>query len=134
MPKHHSEDYKITAVKHYVNKSKNLSKTCKIFECSRISLKRWVNRYKKDKSIKRYIRKPVSYKITNEQVKYALTLLKQNEQITMFELAKLVKQKYKLLEKIIHLDIFLSICNLYYLNKLFLDKINYYLGKINYYL
>ena len=52
MPKHHSEDYKITAVKHYVNKSKNLSKTCKIFECSRISLKRWVNRYKKDKSIK----------------------------------------------------------------------------------
>ncbi len=26
MPKHHSEDYKITAVKHYVNKSKNLSK------------------------------------------------------------------------------------------------------------
>ena len=95
MPKHHSEDYKITAVKHYVNKSKNLSKTCKIFECSRISLKRWVNRYKKDKSIKRYSRKPVSYKITNEQVKYALTLLKQNEQITMFELAKLIKQKYK---------------------------------------
>ena len=47
MPKHHSEDYKITAVKHYVNKSKNLSKTCKIFECSRISLKRWVNRYKR---------------------------------------------------------------------------------------
>jgi hypothetical protein len=26
MPKHHSEDYKINAVKHYVNKSKNLSK------------------------------------------------------------------------------------------------------------
>ena len=32
-----------------------------------------VNRQKKDKSIKRYSRKPVSYKITNEQVKYALT-------------------------------------------------------------
>ena len=31
MPKHHSEDYKITAVKHYINKSKNLSKTYKIF-------------------------------------------------------------------------------------------------------
>ena len=58
-------------------------------------LKRWVNRYKEDKSIKRYIRKPVSYKITNEQVKYTLTLLKQNEQITMFEFAKLIKQKYK---------------------------------------
>ena len=58
-------------------------------------MKRWVNRYKKDKSIKRYSRKPLSYKITNEQIKYALTLLKQNEQITMFELAKLVKKKYK---------------------------------------
>ena len=104
MPKHHTEDYKISAVKHYLNKSHNLTKTCYEFDCSRISLKRWVNRYKKDKSIKRYSRKPVSYqqvrrptsldKITNEQVKYALTLLKQNEQITMFELAKLVKQKY----------------------------------------
>ena len=87
MAEHHSEDYKITAVKHYVNKSKNLSKTCKIFECSRISLKRWVNRYK---SIKRYSRKPVSYKITNEQ-------------ITMFELAKLVKKNIKIL--ISHLNI-----------------------------
>ena len=45
MPKHHSEDYKITAVKHYVNKSKNLSKTCKIFECSRISLKNGFKTY-----------------------------------------------------------------------------------------
>ena len=29
MPKHHSKDYKITDVN--INKSKNLSKTCKIF-------------------------------------------------------------------------------------------------------
>jgi hypothetical protein len=27
MPKHHSEDYKISAVKHYLIKSKNLTKT-----------------------------------------------------------------------------------------------------------
>ncbi len=72
MPKHHTEDYKISAVKYYLKHNISMEKTCKIFECSRISLKRWVNRYKKDKSIKRYSRKPVSYKITNEQVKYAL--------------------------------------------------------------
>ena len=71
----------------------SLDEVYDIFSCKKQSLFRWVNRYKKDKSIKRYSRKPVSYKITNEQVKYALTLLKQNEQITMFELAKLVKQK-----------------------------------------
>ena len=45
MPKHYSEYYKITSVKHYINKSKNLSETCKIVECSRISLKRWINRF-----------------------------------------------------------------------------------------
>jgi transposase-like protein/transposase len=95
MPKHHSEDYKISAVKHYLNKTKNLTKTCEEFDCSRISLKRWVNKYEKDKSIKRYSRKELSYKITKEQVKYAITLLKKNQQITMTELVKLVKKKYK---------------------------------------
>ena len=29
MTKHHSEDYKISAVKHYLTKSNNLTKTCK---------------------------------------------------------------------------------------------------------
>ena len=29
MSKHHSEDYKVTAVKHYIYKSKNLSKLVK---------------------------------------------------------------------------------------------------------
>ena len=47
--------------KHYLNKTKNLTKTCEEFDCSRISLKRWVNKYEKDKSIKRYSRKDLSY-------------------------------------------------------------------------
>jgi len=62
--------------------------------CSERSLKRWIIRYEKDKSIKRHNRKPISYKITKEQVKYALILLKQNQQITMTELVKLIKKKY----------------------------------------
>ena len=33
--------------------------------------------------IKRLSRKPISYKITKEQVKYAIQKLKENEQITM---------------------------------------------------
>ena len=48
----------------------------------------------KDKSIKRYNRKPVSYEITKIQVKYALELLNSNEQITMDELRKLMIKKY----------------------------------------
>ena len=34
MPKHHSEDYKVSAVKHYLNKTNNLTKTCEEFNCS----------------------------------------------------------------------------------------------------
>jgi hypothetical protein len=41
MPKHHSEDYKLSAVKHYLEKTNNLTATCKEFDCSRISLGRW---------------------------------------------------------------------------------------------
>ena len=95
MPKHHSEDYKLSAVNHYLNKSHNLTKTCKEFSCSRSSLKRWVVRFKKDNTVKRYNRKPVSYKITKSQIEYALKLLKENQQITMFALAKLLKEQYK---------------------------------------
>ena len=36
----------------------------------------------------------MSYKITKQQVKYAIKLLKNNEQITMLELSKQIKKKY----------------------------------------
>ena len=39
-------------------------------------------------------RKPESYKITKKQVNYALKKQKENEQITMEELVKIVKKKY----------------------------------------
>mgnify|MGYP007062053430 CR=1 FL=1 len=34
MLNHHSEDYKVSAVKHYLNKTNNLTKTCEEFNCS----------------------------------------------------------------------------------------------------
>ena len=37
----------------------------------------------------------LSYKIIKEQVKYAIYKLKENEQITMEELYKIIKKKYK---------------------------------------
>ena len=91
MVKHKTEDYKLSAVNYYIKNKVSMDKVCEIFD----SLSRWVNRYEKDKSIKRYSRKSISYKITKGQVTYVLTLLKQNQQITMTELVKLVKKKYK---------------------------------------
>jgi len=58
-------------------------------------LKRWIERYEELEEIKRLNRKPKSYKITKEQVKYAIQKLKENEQITMEELHKIIKKKYK---------------------------------------
>ena len=67
----------------------------KFFDCPKQSLYRWVKRYQELEEIKRLSRKPKSYKITKEQVKYAIQKLKENEQITMEELHKTVKKKYK---------------------------------------
>ena len=95
MSKHKSEDYKISAVKYYLNNDVSLDNVCEIFDCPKQSLYRWVKRYDELEEIKRLSRKSVSYKITKEQVKYAIQKLKENEQITMEELHKIVKKKYK---------------------------------------
>ena len=63
-------------------------------ESPKQSLYRWVKRYEELEEIKRLSRKPKSYKITKEQVKYAILKLKENEQITMEELHKIIKKKY----------------------------------------
>ena len=94
MPKHKGEDYKISAVQYYHEKDTSYAKTCEIFKCSERSIKRWSERYKKNKDIKRDDRLPVSYKISDKHVKYALKLLKKNEQISMEELAKSIREKY----------------------------------------
>ena len=91
---HKSEDYKISAVKYYLNNKDNIRKTCKIFDCKKSTLQRWIQRYKTSKNLTRRNRKPISYKITKPQVKTALELLKQNEQLTMNELEIEMKKKY----------------------------------------
>jgi transposase len=95
MSKHKSEDYKLSAVKYYLNNSVSLDVVCEIFDCPKQSLSRWVKIYEELEEIKRLSRKPKSYKITKEQVKYVIQKLKENEQITMVELHKIVKKKYK---------------------------------------
>jgi len=95
MSKHKSEDYKLSAVKYYLNNQVSLDDVCKIFDCHKQSLYRWIKRYEELEEIKRLSRNPISYKITKEQVKYAIQKLKENEQITMEELHKIVKNKYK---------------------------------------
>jgi len=98
MPSHKSEDYKITAVKYHLENDGSYVNTCKIFKCSERSLKRWIDKYNNQHNITRNNRPAVSYKITQEQVKDALRLLKQNEQITMNELQYQLQKQHKSLD------------------------------------
>jgi len=47
---HHSIDFKKSAVKYYL-KIKNYVEVCKIYECNRISLMRWVKLYNENNLI-----------------------------------------------------------------------------------
>ena len=73
--KHKSDDYKISAVKYYLENKDNIRKTCKIFDCSKSSLHRWIQTYKPAKNITRKNRKSISYKINKEQVKTAVNMI-----------------------------------------------------------
>ena len=64
--KHHTEDYKETAVKYYLENNDDMRKTCKIFKCKYQSLARWIKTYKKQRNIQRKTRKNHNLKITPE--------------------------------------------------------------------
>ena len=42
MSSHKSEDYKISAVKYYLNNKVSMDTVCEIFKCKKQSLSRWV--------------------------------------------------------------------------------------------
>ena len=51
MTKHKTEDYKISAVKYYLNNDRGdgYKKTCKIFDCKKSTLQDWIKRYNASK-------------------------------------------------------------------------------------
>ena len=55
MTKHKREDYKISAVKYYLNNDKGdgYKKTCKIFDCKKSTLRDWIKRYNTSKNLTR---------------------------------------------------------------------------------
>ena len=95
MPKHKTEDYKLSAVKYYLKSKKTQEEICKIFNCSPRSLKRQTDRYTRDKTVKRYNRKPISYKVKKTHVKFIIDEVTKNKTITMDDLLGKLKDKYK---------------------------------------
>jgi transposase-like protein len=54
--KQHTEDYKLTAVKYYLDHNEDMRDTCEIFKCKHQSLSRWIKTYFFSQ-LKHYIKK-----------------------------------------------------------------------------
>ena len=93
---HHQKsiDYKETAVNYYLVEDKTQEEVCKIFNCSRRSLMRWVKQHENEGKIKGYERKLKSYKVHKEYVDFLLQEIKKNKTITIDDLLYLLKNKY----------------------------------------
>ena len=93
---HHTSDYKLNAVKYYLNNDTTLRETCYIFNCSKSSLQRWIIKYEKYKNFNRIENKSKPYKITKEIETFILDLTKKYVNITLYQLRKQVKNKFKI--------------------------------------
>jgi len=91
MTAHKSEDYKETAVKYYLVEDKTQEEVCKIFECSRRSLMRWVEKYKKEGKVERHNRTPIAYKIKREHIHFIKDEINKNKTIQRFSRRRMSK-------------------------------------------
>ena len=94
MTPHKSEDYKETAVRYYLVEDKSQEEICKIFECSRRSLMRWVEKYKNEGKVERHNRTPIAYKVKREHIELIKEEINKNKTVTMEDLLFLLKRKY----------------------------------------
>jgi transposase len=97
MTKQFTPDLKLKAVKYYHN-IKNYVKVCEVFECSERSLKRWVERYDKNKNVDRKTRKLGSYKLEKQHIQFIKETLRKHSDIQMNFLQELLKSKFPKLD------------------------------------
>jgi len=94
--KQHTEDYKKSAVKYYLQHNEDLRDTCEIFKCKFQSLARWVKTYKNQKgNLNRKTRKNHNLKITPKIEKFVKDYVRKYNTTTLWELSKLVKDEFK---------------------------------------
>lgn len=94
MGKHHTEDYKLSAVK-YALRTDNQVETCEVFDCKRSSLQEWIDLYQKTGSPVRKTRKNrIAYKVHQEHIDFLRAELKKKPDIFMSDLKELLEKKY----------------------------------------
>jgi transposase len=93
---HHSEDYKETAVKHYLEGKDDMRDTCKLFKCKYQSLSRWVKQYNKYGNVNRKTRKNRNLKITPKIETFVKNYVRKYNTTTLWELSRLVKEEFNI--------------------------------------
>ena len=92
--KQHSDDYKISAVKYYLDHQNDMRTTCKIFNCKYQSLARWVKTYETKGILHRKTRKNHNLKITPEIEKFIKEYVRKYPTTTLWEYSKLVNDRF----------------------------------------
>ena len=92
--KHKHEDLKIAAVRYYQSNETTFAQTAAIFGTSVRSLKRWIERFETEGSIKRPGRIVRAYKVKQIHVDCAIRKVHQHKQITMSRLLDMIKSEY----------------------------------------
>ena len=89
----HSNDFKLSAVKLYL-KVNSIRKVSELLNCSKSSLQRWIERYFETGNIERKIYKNRITIITNEILKFIISMIKNNPTITLSKIKKKIHKKY----------------------------------------
>lgn len=94
MGKHHTEDYKLSAVR-YALRTDNQVETCEVFDCKRSFLQEWIDLYQKTGSPVRKTRNNrVAYKVKKEHIEFLHDELKKKPDIFISDLKELLEKKY----------------------------------------
>ena len=113
--KRHSTDYKLNAVKYYLNHNNtSLSHTCEIFSCEKSSLGRWLNRYLKYETVENKRRKEGSYKVTKEHVNFIMKLINKKPDIFLWQILEQLNDIHKIVLSKSHLINIIKYLNLTY--------------------
>ena len=91
--KQHSSDYKLSGIKHY-KQTGDYTKTCRVFDCKRQTLKRWVEKYSKRMPLTRKERQQGSYKIPKSLVQFAKQRIRAKPDIFMKDLLNEIQTEF----------------------------------------
>ncbi|ULY68506.1 hypothetical protein [Chlorella virus XW01] len=93
MNKHHTTDFKLSAVKLYL-KLESIREVSELLDCSKSTLQRWIERYLEYGNVDRKENKERESIITKSILKYITKLISKNPAITLAKIKKKIIKKF----------------------------------------